>query len=80
MDYAGKSDWRLPNKNELLSLVNYDKNDPASDFPGMSSGRFWTSTSRPNLPERAFYLNFSSGGVSTFSKNVTRSVICVKIY
>ena len=25
LDYAGKSDWRLPNKNELLSLVDYSK-------------------------------------------------------
>ncbi len=25
LDYAGHSDWRLPNKNELLSLVDYSK-------------------------------------------------------
>jgi hypothetical protein len=33
--YAGYSDWRLPLRNELLSLMNYEKSTPASDYPGM---------------------------------------------
>ena len=79
LTYAGKSDWRLPNKNELISIINYDKSSPASDFPDIPSRRFWVSTSRPNLPERAFDLDLSSGGVSTYHKvNYTRAVICVR--
>lgn len=31
LDYAGHSDWRLPNKNELLSLVDYSKLEEAED-------------------------------------------------
>ena len=31
--YAGHSDWRLPNKNELLSLVDYSKLEEAEEEP-----------------------------------------------
>ena len=33
LDYAGKSDWRLPNKNELLSLVDYSKLEEPEEEP-----------------------------------------------
>lgn len=33
LTYAGYSDWRLPNKNELASIVNYEKDRPATEFP-----------------------------------------------
>ena len=58
LDYAGHSDWRLPNKNEFLSLVDYskigseveetleddDEVEAISSFPGMTPDAFWTST------------------------------------
>ena len=44
--YAGYSDWRLPNKNELITLVDYSKADPASSFPGMTSETLLSSTSQ----------------------------------
>ena len=46
LEYAGYSDWRLPNKNEFATLVNYSKTGDAakSDFPGMEKENFILST------------------------------------
>ena len=48
LEYAGFDDWRLPNKNELVSLVNYSKAgteaEVLSSFPGMTPDIFWSST------------------------------------
>ncbi len=46
LEYAGFADWRLPNRNELFSLVNYEKPDMATYFPDMEklNSVFWSST------------------------------------
>lgn len=45
--YKGFTDWRVPNKNELESIVKIDSSSPAIDttaFPGTPSDWFWSST------------------------------------
>lgn len=44
LDYGGYGDWRLPNRNELLSLLDYEKTEPVSSFPDMVPEIFWSST------------------------------------
>ena len=49
LTYATYSDWRLPNKNELLSLVNFVKSSaPYSNFPDIPSNEIWSSTTNEN--------------------------------
>lgn len=47
MDYAGYTDWRLPNLKELMSIINYQNTNPAVNtaFFSLSTGTFWSSTS-----------------------------------
>lgn len=66
--YAGFSDWRLPNRLELLSLVNHDSVDMMySDCPLTllgTSALYWTSTTLSFLTSLAFCVIFGAGGSS----------------
>jgi hypothetical protein len=64
---AGRSDWRVPNANELASIVKYDASYPAINttlFPNTLSNAFWSSS--PNVGYTgAWYVSFYIGVVGT---------------
>jgi hypothetical protein len=77
LNYGGYSDWRVPNVNELRGLVNYTKSSPASDFPGMPSN-FWSSSSGVNSAVLAWFVGFSDGLVGSIDKKSTSAARCVR--
>lgn len=64
--YAGHDDWRLPNKDELMTLVDFTKYAPASAFPDIQPVDYLlTSTTIPDNSRSAFRLYLPRGGIST---------------
>lgn len=73
--------WRLPNKNELLSIVDYSKVNPAikSAFLNTASLHYWSSTSsftRSTL--EAWLVIFANAHTDHSNKTNTENVRCVR--
>lgn len=68
---GGFSDWRLPNKNELASIVEYRCWEPAINnqaFPNTRSAWYWSSSSYADYGGGAWYVYFLYGGVNYSNK------------
>ncbi len=66
LDLATFTDWRLPDVEELKSIVNYGTYDPAIDerfFPGANKMTmwYWSSTRSAEYPSEAWFVAFSNG-------------------
>ena len=83
-NFAGYSDWRLPNVRELESIVDYGIPAPgpfinATAFPGAISSSYWTSTTYKPTTTHAWYLSFASGAMSHGLKTSGGSYVrCVR--
>lgn len=72
-NYLGKSDWRLPNRNELASLVNRGQANSAdwlnsSGFHNVRAGSYWSSSTYPDTTWNAWSVNMLDGAVTSTAK------------
>jgi hypothetical protein len=74
-DGSSAGNWRLPNVNELHSLIDLTESNPAlpsgHPFTGVQSFTYWSSTTYAPIPFGAWYVRLSNGlvgyGDKTFS-------------
>ena len=75
-----QSDWRLPNKKELLTIVDYGTYNPAisSVFEKTTSEFYWSSTTFAGNTNGAWVVYFNSGDTNGYPKLDSANVRCVR--
>jgi hypothetical protein len=85
--YCGYKDWRMPTRQELVSIVDFSGVNPAIDityFPNTQSNWFWSSSPSAYSSGNAWLVYFSSGSSngsglsSNYYKNDSKYVRLVR--
>ncbi len=74
LEFAGHTDWRLPNVRELQSLIDYGKHTPAvpsgHPFAGVQSDVYWSSSTLADRKANAWLMSLGDGRVYHVMKHL----------
>ena len=78
---AGASDWRLPNRNELATLVERKCTAPAINsvvFPRTPAQSFWSATPYALNAALSWFVDFNAGDVGPAFKTGSKNIRLVR--
>ncbi len=80
LNFAGFSDWSIPNIVELFSIVDFEIVQPViwPPFTNTQPERYWSSTTRLSSTTRAYYVKFTTGIVGDYLKTTPLYLRCVR--
>ena len=83
LNAGGRTGWRLPTIQELLSLVDRSVSPGPTlpsghPFTNVQSSDYWSATTEAEHTTRAYLVLFNSGVVGTSEKSLSSQVWCVR--
>ena len=72
------NDWRLPTIEELFTLINYNKHNPACDLKDTTSSNYWNINIYVSNSSYVWSVDFTSGYISYYNKSIRLYVRCVR--
>ncbi|MGE0087555.1 MAG: DUF1566 domain-containing protein [Desulfococcaceae bacterium] len=84
-NFGGYSDWRLPSREELRSIVDYSVSSSSGEpiinkgyFPNIKWSDYWSSTASDSNTKYAWFVLFQSGDDDCYFKTGSRYVRAVR--
>lgn len=80
LNLGGYTDWRLPNVQELMSILSYDEFNPSIDTSvfDSTSSLYWSATTYEESTDYAWSVDFYSGGTTWQGKIYSFCTRCVR--
>jgi hypothetical protein len=82
LEFSGVSDWKLPNKNELLSITEMNSTSPAinASFQNTANDGYWASSTLDSNSSKHWQIDFEKGNGGWLEDNVDNraNVRCVR--
>jgi len=78
LTHANFSDWRLPTKDELKSLLDYTRKPVHIKYPfsNIQEGRYWSSTQANQ--QKSYYVDFDIGRFNRTKSDKEYYALCVR--